>query len=495
MEHRLQTGSGHHAMVIFVFSAMALMSLLLLSQALSSSLVYLGIVSFAVMVLCCTFTFSLNYPFLNVLLLIFVVMVQYFVIGVGGNWVHSEHSVNELLLLLTKELVSGIAFAFLLLKKGNAVKLSLSGIAMHEWVILFFLGWVLVSFVLTDAPLNVSLAYIRNFVMLFVLYGIGRIVDLRPGNFKHYFYFLTAAMCALSFFGLIELTFFTNRFWEEVFHVSRLYMEKTGERYHELVRNGLPLMWYTVLGHFQPRRLVSFYMEPVNLSYFYVIPASLLFVKTWMSASKKPLLAALLVFNAGAFLLTFGKGGILAFAITCCATVVFLRFPDKAYWKTCGVAAFLVFLAYRGTKSFISGSADNHFVAIASVFSNVFDYPLGNGIGVGGNYSRVLGGSGVDWLGSGGESALASMTYQLGIPGLLLMTLFFMGVSFSLYKKAGRVSDPLQRAFAYMMSAAAFSLFIGSIFQENAFTPHANVLFMLSAGLAVNLVNREGERA
>ena len=120
---------------------------------------------------------------------------------------------------------------------------------------------------------------------------------------------------------------------------------------------------------------------------------------------------------------------------------------------------------------YIGAAIRPHIWGIQNTWENVLARPWGHGLGTGGNAAQILGGANSeDWFGSGGETALMSYAYQIGLQGVLC---FILCVFSTAVQKANEFTP-----FFYIPI-----ILVGvSLMQDNTFTPQCITAFMLLQG-------------
>lgn len=223
-------------------------------------------------------------------------------------------------------------------------------------------------------------------------------------------------------------------------------------------------------------RMLSTYYEPVNLAYLF--SAGVVCVaETWKRGVARAF--ALCIVTAG-LVMTFGKGGWVV-AIAAGAFILLSAGMRRRGCSQRDLARLLALIvgviavALTAYYFLIGGAVRPHFWAIERTRSNVLFSQLGHGLGTGGNAAAFFGGSSDEWLSSGGESALMSFAYQVGIPGILCLFLALLAMS----KTSKTVEASSQRALLFSLPVILFGV---SLLQDNAFSPQCIVPFMLMLG-------------
>lgn len=223
-------------------------------------------------------------------------------------------------------------------------------------------------------------------------------------------------------------------------------------------------------------RMLSTYYEPVNLAYRF--SAGVVCVaETWKRGVARAF--ALCIVAAG-LVVTFGKDG----WVVAIAAGAFISLSAGMRRKSCSqrdlarlLALIVGVIAAALTVYYflIGGAVRPHFWAVERTWSNVLSSPLGHGLGTGGNAAAFFGGSSDGWLSSGGELALMSFAYQVGIPGVLCLFFALLAVS----KTSRTMEASSQGALLFSLPIILFGV---SLLQDNAFSPQCIVSFMLVLG-------------
>lgn len=253
------------------------------------------------------------------------------------------------------------------------------------------------------------------------------------------------------------------------------------------IGNSLGGRFYTTLIKKQYLRMGSLMYEPINLAYFYSFCSLISCFSTWTKDKLKRVFY-ILVSSIG-LILTFGKGGYLIAisALLALLTHKILRnlkktksISEKKVYKL----TFIVIAIFLSAFSLyyyhnIGAAVNTHFWAIERTWKNILKHPYGHGLGTGGNAATTFNDtSKKTWLETGGESALMSFTYQIGIQGsfcLIMCMLSFVNFNNKKLKN-------IEIVFKYIPL-----ILIGlSIMQDNTFTPQCITPFMLALGYFYN---------
>lgn len=238
-------------------------------------------------------------------------------------------------------------------------------------------------------------------------------------------------------------------------------------------------------------RFGSIYVDPVNASY----PLSALSVYYLYRKEKlKSLVFAVIALG------TLGKGGLLILI----ATGIYLaaqgatgaRFIGRLRPLPVGVGVVAALYAYLAlshisllslvlhSSSYTGGgsSAAVHVAGLVDGLRHAITNPLGAGTGVGGNFANLSGAlqNRAQWLGSGAESGIGTLAFQLGMAGLLA---YFVGVYLIL--KSLRTSSGLETRTRNLVFCVLIGWAAGTAFQENGLGPQAVVILVMVASAMV----------
>lgn len=247
----------------------------------------------------------------------------------------------------------------------------------------------------------------------------------------------------------------------------------------------------TILGvEFQ--RFGGFLIEPINQGYLAasVVVALVLLALARPSVTSQPLFWFAVISAGLALVMSVAKNGALMFALAAVALVL-TRYVRRS-WVAISLTALAGFIAtmfYASTiqgadylvRAFtdplgaVGGDSSTFHVAglITGVSASFANFPLGAGLGQGGNFSRIeRGETGLrfyeGWLDTGAESAWGVVAYQIGLPALVVFVLILV----LLGERLGRFATVL---LAVWFAAATYS---------EAFTgPISSSILLMSAVL------------
>lgn len=414
--------------------------------------------------------FQKNYMNLVIVMSLLYVF-QNIIIGLGMNFAPQATSTTLQTAIAFSSVFGFLIFANLFLSGNKPF------IYSHEKWGLFFLILTALYAVYGEFNLIASFGYARNLLLLILIPIIGRIIvksELDLDRFLGYVFFISFFVTA---FGLLERFFFDFDIWHSVFHFESVFQAKgmISGSLHEL-----PALYYTWILDYNVRRMASVFIEPVNLAYFMAVPTVLAFVLRKKVA---------FVFFGVSLLLTFGKGGWLV-AFISILSVFFLgsrAFRNKKngflmlFFYSLSVVIGVSFLYFKISP----GTALPHLWGLISIERHIFDTPLGHGLGSGGNFASS--GSLMESLATGAESGVSTLTYKMGVLGLLAYLMFFLKLGSKLVSIFLKYSNETLGKLALGSAGLVLGLLYGSVYQENPLGPQTNHLILLVAGIVIGV--------
>lgn len=187
---------------------------------------------------------------------------------------------------------------------------------------------------------------------------------------------------------------------------------------------------------------------------------------------------------------TFSKGAWLFFVQAVIIGKIYARTRFGAF-----LMAVIFITVQLSLASIVDGSNRMHLYGLIGGFTTLFaagikEVVAGFGLGNGGNMARhyVEGGAyGDGWLGSGSESGIGVIAYQLGFVGLLLFAMLLWLV----ISGPSGAKDGKSYKANVAIKALVLSLFINSFLQENCINSSVLCFITLSALLLSSLPERQ----
>lgn len=321
---------------------------------------------------------------------------------------------------------------------------------------------------------------VRNLTVFYMVYKIG-FFNL---NTKEELYSFVRYLILFSVLLVIigELLLLGGYPLQRAMGIHEVYIAK-GSPFPE---GTLDARFYTTLVKTEYLRMGSLYFEPINLAYLFsaALIASI-FVPVYKDMLTKGILSAVLLLG---LIQTVGKGGYLILGcVTGCFLVeklfrwIFARFPNRKTRRNIIISViFIVVIFFNFYVKHIGAAIMPHIWGIQDTWENVLARPWGHGLGTGGNAAQIVGdASREDWFGSGGETALMSYAYQIGLQGVFCFVLCVLATAVKKYNTF--------TPFFYI----PIILLGVSLMQDNTFTPQCITAFMLMQGGVNSVLMRD----
>ncbi|WP_077623847.1 O-antigen ligase family protein [Sediminibacillus massiliensis] len=425
----------------------------------------------AILGLCVTFYFFVesNYKMIYFLFVVSIIqntVVIYLMGNLGISQAYELQYYKELFLL-------GL-LGYLLLFKNRLFH----NLTRIDFVSILFIFYVLtISVWLGDANNFTKIASLRQVMLPFIFYFLGKHIVLSRSNLKKLLTKLHVFGVIIVLFGIFE-SYLYPEFWQDI-GIYNFFLEKRGQEALTMV-NGLPSNFYTsdfvkYTGQML-RRTASFVSNPPVLAHIIGFLAVFsLFNRKYIGKSW----FSILFLSAGVFL-TLGKGGIITLAIGFGFYLLFvLKRPFLSYILGClgvlGAAAYINKVIKQGL------SAVDHIFGFTNSFKEGLEHPFGSGLGTVGNLAEVYNGNATVSEGAGAESFLGLVVGQFGVIGFALFSLFFILIFNRLMKFLKLVSDD---KFLYSVSVSLLAVMV-AIFSTAFLTESA--ISYTSAGIPILL--------
>ncbi len=348
---------------------------------------------------------------------------------------------------------------------------------------ILLLACIVLSLFSGHGSIEACLVSVRNMTVFYMSYKIGmRMVHDTDDLTKYirFFIIVSVIMCILGFIlmaGGYELY--------RVLGVHEVYIAKASP----FAQGRLADVFLRIMNGKLVQRMASVYFEPVNLAY--LLAAALLCAVYENPFKSRAVKAVSVIFVLTGLILTLGKGGyaIIAICVGCLAGEWIFRKLFNIDHEKCSdsvLILFMVMLALAGAAvvvillvMFWNGREliMPHIRGVTGAMNSVVKQPLGHGLGTGGNAALAFNGNIVDssqWYSVGGETALMSFMYQIGVHGIIIFMMSFLSIGFRKVIK--------MQAFEKVLFCIPWALICVSVLQDNTFTPQCIVPFMLLVG-------------
>lgn len=394
--------------------------------------------------------------------IVMVLCLQNFIVGAFGKLGGQFSSLS----FMTQIPFLFLAFIFLSLFIQEKIKID------KLYKPMFLLALIILFAVINGGGISNILVQVRNLIVFFLAFEVFSYCGNNEYDFKIFsnqflslgvFMFIIALILYIGGFSLYEKLGIANVYTAKGLPGEGVYF--------------LPPRFTTEIFNIPITRMGGLYYEPVTLSYFFSAEFIGAIILPWTKDLSKKLVLSM-VFGV-ALLLTGGKGGMLIsvaliFAYICTKIGSSNISPIKIWFiLVFTVSIFTLFSKFYASN--YAGPAGAHFTTITDTWSVIKQSPLGHGLAQGGFNDNEL--SFDNQMATGAESALMSIGYQLGIPGMGILGLAFVTMTNQVMGFSYRVNR-LSNSYYYMIAFIPIVLFGSSVFQLNTFTPQAIVPFM-----------------
>lgn len=410
--------------------------------------------------------------------ILLLLLGQNFSIGIGAHIFSNQDNSLKFLTQIPFLAIATIWAIKCLIKKGH-----------NEMMPRITFGILLLMIILsllnnTEWILSALISF-RNMVTFYLAFNIAENCLNEEDDINRLAKFIIKSGIILVFFGIILLIGGYKLY--KMIRIHEVYIAKAAPFFE----GGLDNRFYTSLFSGKSYiRMGSIIYEPINLAYFLSLAFLCSVLKSPYNGSKRIIGVALL--GIGLFL-TFGKGGyLIAFLSLACIVTDYLfgrimpDFNPIIKQRTIIVAMYVslcIFVLYY--VIYIGDPVLNHVKGIYYTFLSVIKRPFGYGLGNGGNVSFSIGNNNGDWFSAGGETALMSFMYQIGIQGALA----FIACLVSISKSINTENDKFFKLCYYLPMV----LVIISMLQDNTFTPQCITAYMLLIGGASQISKKTGK--
>lgn len=398
-------------------------------------------------------------------MLIWLLALQNVLIGIGAH-IGGNESTNLSLLTQVPFATTGILYLDVLIDRIDEPMLT----KRNKWFALLVI-WSCLMATVGGTGITARLVSLRNLTVFFMSWRIAT-HWLRSERQREAFRASLVRLCVfVTILGIIGLTLSYDT-WRSL-GLAEVYVAKGSS----MPLDGWGGRFVTSLdGKHDILRMISTYYEPVNLAY--LLAAGLL-CEAVSRRSEITHVISMGIITLG-LVLTFGKGGLVIVSLSLLYLLMCHKHLGSVRSRKCSIIATIavgavIMIAYY---MLIGGAVRPHFWAVERTLASVIRRPLGHGLGTGGNASRFFTNMTMDddLLAVGGESALMSFGYQIGLVGLIAL---FMSMRAMATVEGRRPRDTYASALAY---ALPFVLLLVALLQDNTFAPQCIVPFMLLVG-------------
>lgn len=376
------------------------------------------------------------------------------------------------LFTLSKEIMIYGCVVLAFFRKAGSIKPK-----TKDFIFAAYLLVLLFAFITSDTSVYARVVSLRSMLLPFVCFYFGLMLNVREDTFKKIVKFIITIAIIIAILGLIERFVIGDSFWTSL-PIER-YQINRGTTFK--LYNGVPLNYYTwdytSITHKVERRLVSLLVDPLMTGHFLFMAFVMAKYALVKSKSRSAIRALLLICS----LLTLSKGVYVAVIIYIAVSFIG-KFSFRQMVTILG-AAIVAICSFIGTLYGIfhefmpTSSIIIHMNAFFSAFTNISIG--GAGLGTAGVITNKLSGGGAEF---GGESFIAVVLYQLGLPGLILFIVFFASVILILLKKYKTSNNIL----FFLSSVLLIGLLFESMFSESSVSIVGTGMYFVISGIAVS---------
>lgn len=335
---------------------------------------------------------------------------------------------------------------------------------------------VCLYFIFFNTNIVTAAAYARNIIYPIIFINLGYFL-LKQENFWRFLHGLIFILKTTIVFCVLELvTSFHLWLWLNAPTIN------TARGWNEVERLTTMIFQNDVF------RLSGPILDSVNFAYFLATAILILLAnKSYVDRSRHMLFY---LFIASVFLfLTFGKGGILILGTGMCAIMLTNLWIKRMGLILLLYSSFIILIIPVSTSIF--PTLNIHLIGLSNALGGAIHYPMGHGLGSGGNFAQGFGFiSREEWLESS-ESAIGVIIFQMGIFFMLIYWAYFVYIACRLKRSYVKHFSQMTRIKKNIALAIAFILAIvtNMFVQENALSPQANMLIFIFIGYCFNLLS------
>nr|WP_296474303.1 hypothetical protein [uncultured Acetatifactor sp.] len=396
---------------------------------------------------------------------------QNFMIGMGAHITENKSDSLKLITQIPFMTIAIIWCFIFFLGKG------FYGIKKERRLFGLLLLCLAISFIVGRGVASAVLINIRNLTVFFMCFCIGyHCLNTEEKLIKFQGSYLYVSLVLLVA-GIILLI--GGRSLYEMIGINEVYSAKTSSIVTDAYSSGV---FRTEILNRRFIRMGSLYYEPVNLGYLFSCSFLVAYFGTYTKSKVRKGMWCIITLLG--LILTFGKGGYMvtitsfcgAYALKCSRKI---RNFDKKLLANIIVAALIMFVGIFSVYYYrrFGGVVKQHFWGIIGTWDSILKKPIGYGLGVGGNAAKRFGALTTEWLSSGGETALMSYLYQLGIIGGLIFALSVLSLTVN-------TKTAINNSYFSLFLLIPAVLLEVSILQDNTFTPQCISMFMVLQGSA-----------
>ena len=339
-------------------------------------------------------------------------------------------------------------------------------------VLLVLVLFSLIIYFNKPSTMNAFFSSFRNLTCPIIYFWIGLLLAEKV-DFHRMLNFLFLLTFLVFIFGIIE-RFLYQDFWIDL-NIGELW-SKNGIYYNHLT--GKPYNHYSAerIAGQNILRMVSGFGEPVNLGTYFALMVYL----SWWKRNKTIMFISLI-----GCILTVSKGALMSILVLG-IVLAYYKFSRRSFYFIAGGFAILVVFVYSSINS-AGGSMAVHINGLINAVTQIFQNPLGSGVGNVGVYGNLYAVSEMNQI---QESGLGVVIGQLGIIGLFCYFIFF----YVQYKIIHDNEEQIKRHDKILVYTLIFSYALLMFFSESALGPNASALYLAVTGIVCGKLHKTGKK-
>lgn len=417
------------------------------------------------------------------------------------NFILSQMSISgifghQIIFFLTS--IKEIALLILLLTLLNKKLIFKSKFSIIDRLLLYNVIFILIYFILPSSFFGVpNTLSDRIYGLRFSLVSLGIFVAGRSIPYSEKYITkgikLLIVMCVIiGIFGLFETIFIPRKGFTESYIQYLKIKGDESVRFPDLYT----LMYIVDFSGIKIKRMMSFFMSPLGLSYFLIFPFTLIMSFLKRHIKGKDIAAYLLpIFILVILTILFSNTRAVIIALLFTAFLFFVKSSKKTLFLY-SIVIIVIFIFTRNifidTYNLEDPSSAAHAYAYAMGVIKVLNHPLGIGLGQAGPVAVQMGASGImgKQQASVGESFYLSTAMERGIPGLLLLLFFISSIIYASKEMKKNETNYFKRNLCIAIYLSTIAFLIASITTEVWFGFQSSAIYWWFAGIVAQLFSK-----
>ncbi len=392
------------------------------------------------------------------------------------------------LVISSKEVYVMALVGILFLTNSKKIKWGYIDLAAALFLLVHIYG-----FIYSSAGLFARAVSFREGIMILAFYYIGRLITFTQDDILWILKAIVVVSLIVALFGFLERFVFNDTIWNTIGAIDYYQAKIESQKIKFIIKNNLPGNFFTFIDNRLFRRMVGPIADATSLSRFLALPIlSLIYIRRLLSKSREtlPFQFAALLLLCGALVLTFGRGGLLIVI----GGLMLWSYSKKPFITVLlGIPLAAVVLGNIALFDIHSGNVSRHTSGLVNGVNSLYKAPLGHGLGSSGMMAVMYTENIEEDI---SESYWGSLSYQLGIAGLISFTMFFIlicGTLYRIYKKhRGEVEEFPVSKMALMAFSLCAGIFATSALGNSAVEPISAGLSLLYGGAIIGINDNDG---